>query len=56
MRTDTPSSVALPDTEPSAAAGDPLSYNDVPCWVYDALFELNVEVDFVPHDAINLAE
>ena len=32
-------------------AGPSATYNDVLRWVYDALFDLNVEVDFVPVDA-----
>jgi beta-galactosidase len=37
------------------AYGPSVGYNDVLRWVYDALFELNVEVDFVPFDAADLA-
>lgn len=35
--------------------GSSIGYNDVLRWVYDALFELNVEVDFVPADDADLA-
>jgi beta-galactosidase len=34
--------------------GSSIGYNDVLRWVYDALFALNVEVDFVPADADDL--
>ncbi|PWD51671.1 beta-galactosidase [Serinibacter arcticus] len=36
--------------------GTSIGYNDVLRWVYDALFDLNVEIDFVPVDAENLAD
>ncbi|HCX84687.1 MAG TPA: beta-galactosidase [Micrococcales bacterium] len=36
---------------PAAMSGSAVSYNDVLRWVYDALFDLNVEVDVVPVDA-----
>ncbi|WP_169165447.1 beta-galactosidase [Cellulomonas taurus] len=35
--------------------GSSIGYNDVLRWVYDALFALNVEVDFVPADADDLS-
>ena len=34
--------------------GSSIGYNDVLRWVYDALFELNVEVDFVSADTADL--
>lgn len=36
---------------PRAYSGGGLNYNDVFRWVYDALFDLNVEVDILPADA-----
>lgn len=36
------------------AFGPSATYNDVLRWVYDALFDLNVEVDVVPPDATDL--
>ena len=36
---------------PRQYAGGGANYNDVFRWVYDALFDLNVEVDIVPADA-----
>lgn len=39
----------LPDPYPySEQVSDLLTYNDVMRWVYDALYELNVECDFLP--------
>ncbi len=35
--------------------GSSIGYNDVLRWVYDALFDLNVEVDLVPVDATDLS-
>lgn len=34
--------------------GTSIGYNDILRWVYDALFAMNVEVDFVPADATDL--
>ncbi|SHJ17846.1 beta-galactosidase [Tessaracoccus bendigoensis DSM 12906] len=39
---------------PNGIFGTSISYNDVLRWVYDALFDLNVEVDFIPVDATDL--
>ncbi|MDO4900684.1 beta-galactosidase [Actinomyces sp.] len=36
---------------PRRLAGGGAGYNDVVRWVYDALFDLNIEVDVVPADA-----
>lgn len=36
------------------AFGSSIGYNDVLRWVYDALFDLNVEVDVVPFDSTDL--
>ncbi|CAM2749746.1 beta-galactosidase [Actinomyces slackii] len=36
---------------PRALSGGGTNYNDVFRWVYDALFDLNIEVDIVPADA-----
>ena len=33
-----------------------MSYNDVVRWIYDALYEMNVECDFVSPDAENLED
>ena len=39
---------------PQGVFGKSITYNDVLRWVYDALFELNVEVDFIPADTTEL--
>ena len=36
--------------------GSSIGYNDVLRWVYDALFDLNVEVDFVPPSVEDLSQ
>ena len=42
---------ALESGFPRRYSGGGASYNDVFRWVYDALFDLNIEVDIVPADA-----
>lgn len=40
---------------PDGVFGSSITYNDVLRWVYDALFALNVEVDFIPVDDEDLS-
>lgn len=39
-----------------ASMGPSIGYNDVLRWIYDALFDLNLEVDFLDASASNLAD